>query len=433
VKNTSRFENKQALLWLFLANTVSGAAQGISMIAIPWYFIDIIRKPGVFSLFYGALTFLSIFWVIYAGSLIDKYNRRELFRLLCLVSGVVVLSMAAWSGQSGVDQFLPALIVMAITVLNFNLHYPALYAFAQELTDKGRYAKVVSYLEIQGQATSVLSGALAAVLLKGTVAGELVNVMGFSVKLPFVIPAWSLSQIFLIDGITYFLAFGCISLIRYRPQMIREIESGSAWKRIRVGFTYLKARPMLLLFGVLSYGVFVSVMVEDKILLPEYVRTQLLGSADIYASASIWFASGALLSGVITRRLFSGWHSIAAISLLFFFTGLVFLGCTWSTQVWYLYLFSLLFGYANTGVRILRVSYLFAHVPNQMIGRLLSFFKVADTLMRSLFIGLFALPWFHINNNVRFGYLIFGIFILLCGLMMVTTLKTLSTPPQDAS
>lgn len=433
MKNTSRFENKQALFWLFVANTVSGAAQGISMIAIPWYFIDILRKPEIFSLFYGGLTLASMFWVIYAGALIDKHNRRDLFRYLCLISGVLVLGMSAWSGQAGVNQFLPALIVMAITVLNFNLHYPALYAFAQEITDRGRYAKVVSYLEIQGQATSVLSGALAAILLKGTVDGETVNLMGFSVQLPFTLPAWSLSQIFLLDGITYFVAFVCISLIRYKPQLIREFESGNAFQRIRVGFHYLKARPMLLLFGILSYGVFVSVMVEDKILLPEYVRTQLLGSADIYASASIWFASGALLSGVITRRLFSGMQPVAAISLLFVFIGLVFMGCTWSTEIWYLYVFSLLFGYANTGVRILRVSYLFAHVPNQMIGRLLSFFKVADTLMRSLFIALFALPWFHIANNVRWGYLIFGIFILLCGLLILTTLKTLSAASENAS
>ncbi len=420
------------MFWLFLANTVSGAAQGISLIAIPWYFIDIVRKPGIFSLFYGGLTLLSIFWVVYAGSLIDKHNRRELFRILCLISGGVVVGMSFWSGAAGQEQFIPALVVLAVTVLNFNLHYPSLYAFAQEITDKGRYAKVVSYLEIQGQATSVLSGALAAVLLKGNLDGQAVNMLGMQLHMPFAIKAWSLRDIFLLDGITYFVAFACISFIRYRPQSERIIETGSAWQRIRTGFEYLSARPMLLLFGVLSYGVFVSMLVEDKILLPEYVRTQLLGSADVYASASVWFAAGALLSGVITRRLFAGWRPIAAISLLFVITGLVFMGCTWSNQHSYLYGFSLLFGYANTGVRILRVSFLFSRVPNQIIGRLLSFFKVADTLMRSLFIALFSLSWFHLGNNIRFGYLIFGIFIVLCGLLMLPTLKTLSAAPEDA-
>lgn len=433
MKNTGRFENKQALFWLFAANTISGAAQGISLIAIPWYFIDIVRKPGVFSLFYGLLTLTSMIWVIYAGALIDRYNRQRLFQALCAISGILITSMAYWSSVSGVEQFFPALVVLAITVLNFNLHYPTLYAFAQEITDKSRYSKIVSYMEIQGQATSVLSGALAAILLKGNVNGEPVNVLGFQLEMPFTLEAWSLSDIFFLDGITYFVALLCVSLIRYIPQTIREIEEGSAWARIRSGFAYLRTRPMLLLFGVLSYGVFISVTVEDKILLPEYVRTHLGSSADVYASASVWFAIGALLSGVVTHRLFRRWHPPAAVSFLFVLIGLVYLGCVWSRSVAYLYGFSLLYGYANTGVRILRVSYLFTQVPNAMIGRMLSFLKMADTAIRSMFIALFALPWFHLSNNIRFGYLIFGIFIIVCGLIIIPTLKSLSRSPQNAS
>jgi hypothetical protein len=426
VKITSPLENKQALFWLFLANTISGAAQGISLIAIPWYFIDMLRKAELFSLFYGILTLLSIFWVVYAGALIDKYKRRELFKLLNVVSGILVLAMAGWSYQSGEAQFIPALVVLAVTVLNFNLHYPSLYAFAQEITPKAYYARVVSYLEIQGQATSVLSGALAAVLLKGSVAGDSINVLGLQLQLPIEITPWKLHQIFLLDGLTYFGAFVCVSLIRYRPQMLPLPATGNALLRIREGFGYLKARPYLMLFGILSYAVFVSVLVEDKILLPEYVRTQLGASADVYASASIWFAAGALLSGVINRRLFARWHPVAAMSFLFCFIAVFFLGCVWRKEINYLYFFSLLFGYVNTGVRILRVSFLFTFVPNAIMGRLLSFFKVADTLMRSLFIALFSFSWFHIDNNIRFGYLIFGIFIGLCGLLMLTTRRHLA-------
>jgi hypothetical protein len=43
--------NTPALVLLFLANTISGAAQGISLIAIPWYFIDNLKAPVVFSQF----------------------------------------------------------------------------------------------------------------------------------------------------------------------------------------------------------------------------------------------------------------------------------------------------------------------------------------------------------------------------------------------
>ena len=45
-------KNKQAIYLLFLSNIISGLAQGISMIAIPWYFIEIIDKPEFFAYSY---------------------------------------------------------------------------------------------------------------------------------------------------------------------------------------------------------------------------------------------------------------------------------------------------------------------------------------------------------------------------------------------
>ena len=42
-------KNKQAIILLFAANIISGLAQGISMIAIPWYFVKIVAKPEVFA------------------------------------------------------------------------------------------------------------------------------------------------------------------------------------------------------------------------------------------------------------------------------------------------------------------------------------------------------------------------------------------------
>ena len=55
--------------------------------------------------------------------------------------------------------------VFAVTIFNYNIHYPTLYAFGQEITEKEKYGKLNSYIEVQGQATSVLAGAFAALLL----------------------------------------------------------------------------------------------------------------------------------------------------------------------------------------------------------------------------------------------------------------------------
>lgn len=425
--------NTPALVLLFLANTISGAAQGISLIAIPWYFIDNLKAPVVFSQFYSIFTLLSIGWVVYSGALIDKYSRKNIFLILTAVCGSVALSVSAYGFVTGPLGTLPTLLVMGITLLNFNLHYPTLYAFAQEMTYKANYARIISYLEIQGQTTNVLSGALAALLLVGVKANEPLHLMGFKVSLPVNIPAWELHEVFLMDGITYAVAFVLILAIRYKRQTTFNPEEGGAWQRIRTGFDYLRARPKLLLFGVMSYGVFVTVLVQDRILLPEYVRLQLQAGADVFASSDMLFAAGALFSGVITRRLFGKRSPVAAVSLLMLLLSLGYVFMAFNTSIRYLFLFSFFYGYVNTGVRIMRVTYLFNTVSNDKIGRILSFFKVADTTMRGLFIALFTLSFFHEENNIRFGYLVFGIFILLCGLFIIPTIKPLTAQLKKLS
>jgi len=429
--NPASFPNARALWLLFLANTISGAAQGISLIAIPWYFIDRLNEPVLLTQFYGIITLVSMIWVIYAGSLIDRFPRKRIFMALTAVCGLIILGVAALGyAQSGLHKA-AILTVMTVTLLNFNLHYPSLYAFAQELADKSRYTRIVSYLEIQGQATNVLAGALAALLLGGIEAGKGFYLLGFKVALPFSIPAWELHEIFLLDGLTYVLAFLLIGAIRYVPQTNYQPESGNALRRIREGFVFLKQRPQLLWFGVFSYGVFVSVLVQDRVLLPEYVRVQLQSAADVFASSDMLFALGALVSGVITRRLFGKMSPIAGVSLLMIGLSALYASMAFNHSLRYLFVFSFIYGYVNTGVRILRVTYLFHTVPNHIIGRLLSFFKVADTAMRATFIGLFALPFFHEGTNIRFGYLVFGIFILFCGLAIVPLVATLTRKMKE--
>lgn len=429
--NAAAFPNTRALWLLFLANTISGAAQGISLIAIPWYFIDKLHEPVLFTRFYAAITVVSMLWVIYAGSLIDRFKRKHIFLGLTAVCGSIVLATALFGFATGPLGVVPTLLVMSVTLLNFNLHYPSLYAFAQELADKSRYARIVSYLEIQGQATNVLAGALAAMLLSGIEADKGFYLLGLEVSLPFSVEAWQMHEIFLFDALTYVVAYALIALIRYVPQTNYQPESGNALLRIKEGFTYLKKWPQLLWFGVFSYGVFVSVLVQDRILLPEYVRVQLQSAADVFASSDMLFALGALVSGVITRRLFGKMSPISGVSILMIGLSVLYASMTSNHSLRYLFIFSFIYGYVNTGVRILRVTYLFHTVPNHIIGRLLSFFKVADTAMRAAFIGLFTLPFFHEGTNIRFGYLVFGIFILLCGLAIIPVIASLTQKMKE--
>ena len=177
-------KNKQAIYLLFLANIISGIAQGISMIAIPWYFVKIVSRPDVFANAYLLITFLTLFWGLYAGTLVDRYSRKNLFIIINIVCGILIAGIAFYGIQISFLPDILVLMVFGITIFNYNIHYPNLYAFGQEITEPSNYGKLNSYIEVQGQVTSVLAGAFAAILLTGTTNKSL-DIGGLSFSLPF--------------------------------------------------------------------------------------------------------------------------------------------------------------------------------------------------------------------------------------------------------
>ena len=89
-------QNKKALYLLLSANAVSGMAQGISMLAIPWYFADVLKQSSNFGIMYGTATILSLFWGLYVGTLIDKYSRKNIFLTISIVGTLFIGSIAAF-------------------------------------------------------------------------------------------------------------------------------------------------------------------------------------------------------------------------------------------------------------------------------------------------------------------------------------------------
>ena len=84
--------NRKAIILLFLANAISGIAQGISMIAIPWYFAQK-DMLGFFGIVYLITNIIAMFWVPWSGTLVDKYDRKKLF-LFITATGASFLALS---------------------------------------------------------------------------------------------------------------------------------------------------------------------------------------------------------------------------------------------------------------------------------------------------------------------------------------------------
>ncbi len=409
----SIMQNRKAYYLLLFANAISGLAQGISMLAIPWYFSEVIGKPEMFGWMYALTTFIMLFWGLYAGTLIDKYARKRVFLGINLFGGVLLSSVSLYGFLTGDVGALGALIVFSGTILIYNIHYPALYAFGQEITEKQHYGKFTSTTEIVGQSTSIISGAIGAALLSGFSGNNII---------PSIAP-WTLHEIFLADAVTYWISILLIASIRYKAIAQRYSETGSVIMRIKTGIHFLKENRQVFLFGNASYAIFIVLLVTVQQLLPVYTSNHLQAGPGIYALAEMAYAVGAMLAGVLIIRLFKKKGLVAGVIAMMLVTVLTYLIAGFSNSITLYLLLSVVLGITNAGARVLRTTWLFQHVPNQTIGRVSSVFQSINILHRVSLSALCSLPFFHAENNIRFTYVICAAIVAIYTIPLVLNFK----------
>jgi len=391
------------------------------MLAIPWFFARE-GKLDVLLNFFIITNLIGLFWVPYAGTLIDKYSRKNVFLLTNLISGLVLASICALGYIQGDLSSIFVGLAFVLTFMNYSIHYPNLYAFVQEITDQKYYGKVTSILEIQGQATSILAGAVGVLLLEGSKNG-IVEILGFEVNIFRSIEAWQIHEILLIDCMTYFVAFGVIYMISFVSMGERVEENNSMLDRLKTGMNFLNNNRTTFLFGVVSYFIFVTVLIEGFYLGAAYVNNHLEATGDVYASSDIAYAVGAILSGIFIRTVFKKINIPLGIIILTLVCSALFfvLFITNSQTIFYFMLFTL--GITNAGSRILRVTYLFNNIPNQLFGRAASIFNICNILVRVSLLALFSLAFFDQGNNVIYAVLTLSVFLLLTAIILTVNYR----------
>jgi len=417
-------QNKSALYLLLTANAVSGFAQGISMLAIPWYFSDILNASSTFGTIYGIATFLTLFWGLYVGTLIDRYPRKNIFLLITLIGALIIGSIALSGFLLGEVPMVLIGVVFCTTLFIYNVHYPTLYAFGQEISEKKNYGKMNSFIEVQGQATSVISGAFAAILITG-IDEQFLTDIGLNEIVNFRLEAWSIHEIFLMDACTYAIAFILILFIKYNPVSKQAVHLGSVYSRLKQGALFLKKHPLLFHFGLGSYAIFAMFLIHIHQLVPVYISNHLEANSAVYAGAKMMYALGAMLSGIGIRWVFKRTNTIKAIIIMMVLSFIVFELLTFSESSAVLVFVCFVLGLTNAGTRVLRITYLFNHIPNNLIGRTGSVFQTLNVLIRFSFITLFSLTFFTKEDNITWSYFIIGLFIFISILPLLIYYKGL--------
>jgi MFS family permease len=347
---------------LLLANITGSIGSGITIIAIPWLLVQ--RPDG--DRLYGYVTVAStiaLFLIApYYGAWLDRHSRK--FALLAgeLFGASATLTMAVWIALRGEAAAWQLLTLFFTGMLYYTLHYPAKFAFVQQVFDKRHYQQLVGLMEIQGQAASMLAGGLASVLLD---------------HIPF-------HAILFFDAGTYLFSFLVMGTLPYVATHLEvPAAATTAWRALGEGLAWLRARPRFTVFIFCTMTPFIAVMTGNY-LFPIYVQEVLAAPAAVFGRGEMAFAFGALLSGALGPRLLARYAApnIALLMIALFTAGLVFLGALHTVAAFYVAL--LLLGLGNAGSRIARGSVVLHEVPNAIMGRVNVAFAAADRLVRTL-------------------------------------------------
>ena len=423
-------KNSRAIFLLLLANSISGVAQGISMLAIPWYFTAIIHQETLFGQVYFIVTSISLVWGLYAGTLVDRYSRKKIFLVINGVGLCILTSIAATGFSNGSLPWYLVALAFGNTMFIYNIHFPNLYAFAQEITPRENYSRITSLLEIQGQLTFAIAGGLAAILLKGL--DHHIHIAGLQFDLPFNIRAWKIYEIFAVDAATYFIAFAIIYRIQSLPVHKSNIDTSSLKERVKTGFSFLRRHPLLFIFGNASLFVFLTIIIFGTYVQPVYVDSFLHRGGSTYALGDMSFSLGALLAGFLTTRIFGEKNAVLGIIALSLIAGCMYMCMAINAVVIFFFMANFIIGACNAAIRIQRITYLFHHIPNHIIGRANSIFFVINVLFRMCLIGILTLPLFHSGTNIIYSLAIMAAICCAGAIVLMFQYKKLIKQPEVA-
>lgn len=400
--------NKGAIILLLLSIISSGIAQGITIISVPWYFTDNLNQSSLFSLWYGILTLFSFFWGLYAGVIIDQFNRKKILLYINIISAVIFGSIGFVGSFLEHQNTLLIFFAFSICCLYYMIFFPNLYALAQEMANKKEYVKINSLIEIQSQTISIIAALICGILLSGS--SHFFEY--FNIKLH-AFNAWTINEVFILNAFLYLTSYCILLPMKYDKKFSTETPYlKKIIYNIKEAIVFLKCKKEILIYGICSQIIFAFLIVELFTLLPVFVKNCLNETLVIFSLADVTYCVGAVFAGIITNIILRRINKIDSTILLIIISAYAFFIMVSFQKLNVFFIASFIIGVTNASVRITRMSYFFNNIPNNLIGRTNTIFNSINTLIRNALIFVFSIAWFSSHHNVVYAYLI-GIALLI--------------------
>jgi MFS family permease len=335
------------LLWIGM--TISLVGDGIFLVAMAWQAYDLWNAPAALSILGIGMTIPTIAFLLPAGVLSDRMDRRSLMLCADLGRALVLVALAVLA-FTGLLTFWELVLLVALYGVGTAFFTPAFEAIVPDLVPAADLAAANSLDQFVRPITLRLAGpALGGVFVAAAGTGVAFSVDAFS---------------FLVSALAIFLM--------RPPAHPRSEHAESSVGALKEGLRFVRKRVWL--WGTLASAAiaYLAFMGPAEVLLPYVVKNELHASA---GDLGLVFAAGGV--GAIGAALFMGQrgHPRRDVTLMYAVWTLATLavaGYGLATASWQLMVACLSFNALETVGTIIWATIKQRHVPASMLGRVSS-------------------------------------------------------------
>jgi DHA3 family tetracycline resistance protein-like MFS transporter len=337
-------ERDFALLWTGM--TVSLLGDGIYTVAVAWQVYQLSNRPSALALVGLSWTAGLVLFILLAGVLSDRLDRRRVMIGADLLRAAVQLGIGALALTHSLElwMLIPLVLVHGIGEAFFA---PAFSALVPDILAPALIPQASAIEQIVRQAARNFAGP--------AIGGVLVALLG---------PGTS----FVVDAGTFVFSAACVFAIRTRPAIVRERAAGMV-AELRVGIAYVRTQTWLWGTLVAASTAILFFMGPIQVLVPYVVKNRLHSGSGSYGTILALEGLGAIAMSLWVAARGLPRREVSWMLLMWSFGGIPFLGFALGQAVWVLAVCACAWGASLAFGMIVWTTRMATRVPVELRGR----------------------------------------------------------------
>ena len=160
-------------------------------------------------------------------------------------------------------------------------------------------------------------------------------------------------------------------------------------KQLFEGIHFMKNRPKLFWFLLATYMPFIGVMMANY-LIPVYISDILKANASVYAIEGMMYGVGAVVAGICIPLIIKYVKTEVSIVMTMCIYVISITAMIIEPSVMFLYGLAIFHAVGNAGTRVARNVLMMEEIPNEIMGRVDSLFRLIGTGIRIVLLMLFT-------------------------------------------